>query len=71
MVQPPQDGEPDHLLRVALELIAKRGSDARFFWVDKQGDRHEQMTVADLARAVLNDEIDPAELTLDRRRSRR
>ena len=73
MTKPDEPDEPaDHeRLKVALRLIAEAGPDARFFWVTKTGARVERQTVSDLARATLNNEIDPEDLAGERRLSPR
>lgn len=51
----------------ALELIAGLAPDARFFWTDQSGRRRENMSAADLARAILAGLVEPDAVGQDRR----
>lgn len=53
--------------KAALELIAQLAPDSRFFWVDKEGRQRDLMTAADLARAVLADQVDLSQVSKERR----
>ena len=53
--------------KAALELIAQLAPDSRFFWEDREGRQRDLMTAADLARAVLGDQVDLAKVSKERR----
>jgi hypothetical protein len=57
--------------KAALELIAGLPRDALFYWTDRSERLRERMTAADLARAVLADQLDLGEVKHERRETPR
>lgn len=55
----------------ALRLIADLAPASRFYWIDRSGRSRERMTAADLARAVLNGQVDLSQVSQDRRDTER
>jgi hypothetical protein len=53
--------------KAALELIAGLPRECLFFWTDRGGRLRERMTAADLARAILSNQLDLGDVKQERR----